>query len=207
MLLTVTDLKAIISDLNLGSTKLSDEKLSEMCEKLNVSYYGDVAFRTMAANGAPQKLEDQWKKIEREAKKLQELLRPVQRDLQLQLDKVHGKPRTNAPSEAAEIAASIITDGLSLLMKVAQSGIDTHSGRKDSRRQYDLLRDFIIFSISRTYQEFFQTKVSARREGQWPTFLSRVLSILNDKEKSPDAAYDRWRRVNKLLHLDKFIGV
>ena len=103
------------------------------------------------------------------------------------------------PSRQAKDEVDGIKETLSTLVAVAQNGISRDRERKDSKRKHDPYRDLLIVGLASLYEETFRKKASTRREGSWPTFLARVLGVLEDKETTPDAAYEAWLQVKKRL--------
>jgi hypothetical protein len=108
----------------------------------------------------------------------------------------HGK--CTWPSGQAKEEFQRIDEYLSTLVTVAQSGIHHETKRKDIKRKYDRYRYFVLESLAIIYERTFNKKASTRREGAWIIFLSRIISILDDEETSPDAAYDTWLTIRKL---------
>lgn len=105
------------------------------------------------------------------------------------------------PSRHAIKATQTIKKSCSVLVAAAQSGISCDEKRKDSKRKNDVFRYLLIQELAIAFEETFKRDASARREGEWPTFLSRVLSILEGKETTPDAAYEALLKVNEMLRL------
>ena len=100
--------------------------------------------------------------------------------------------------QAGEEEFQRVDENLSTLVAVAQSGISHNRKRKDSKRKHDRSRYFVLEALASVYERTFGKKASSRREGAWISFLSRIISILDDKETSSDAAYETWLKIRKL---------
>lgn len=105
------------------------------------------------------------------------------------------------PSRRALKATQRIKKSCADLVALAESGISCDQERKDSKRKNDVLRYLLIQELAKAFEDTFKRGASVRREGEWPVFLSRVLSILENKETTPDAAYEALLRVNEMLRL------
>jgi len=198
MPLTITDLEEIIRDLDPASLKRSHERLSKHCNDLNAQYNMYVGFRQLAAMDTPGELVIGWEKVERKAQQLQEAIQAVEFNIAFQIDTMCGRP-DQLPSEQAREEARRIVDDTSLIVPIAQFAIRNESEKKDSTRKDNFWKHLLFVFVSRAYQEIFQREASACREGQWPTFLSRVLSKLENKDTSPNAAYMGWLKAKKWL--------
>lgn len=226
-LLDLEPLEEILNDL--GPTfALSHQQKAVLCDNINTlrSIYEDQ--RRRQNDGIPYKRGPRWQKIQQTSEKALELLHDFDFDMEAEIDRVRGHPEADAlakmlvsndfsivreigrapdgkwPSQQAIDEANRIKESLSLLIKIAQSGIDFDHARKDSTRKHNPFRDFLILALAKHYEFAFNIKVSARREGPWPQFLSRILSILLDKEVNPDTACDAWLIVKELLPKSEF---
>ncbi len=103
------------------------------------------------------------------------------------------------PSTKAREDAKNIKNSISMLGVLAANIINFNDERKDRKRRYDHGRDNMIVSLAMIYEKYFKIEAKTYREGKWTTFLSRLLSILEDEEISPDAAHEAWCTVKKRL--------
>ena len=88
---------------------------------------------------------------------------------------------------------------LCLLQIVAESALKHEENNVDSTRTYDLYRYTFIEAVSLIYKRYFGKEPTMYRDGPWCQFLSRVLTIWDKKETTPDGAYKAWLEVNKML--------
>ncbi len=226
-LINSEQLQEILSDLG-PDFALSDEQRTVLCDDINGTFNAHQKFCQMRSDATPHKRMARLQQIERTTQKLQELLDGADFDLEWEIDRVRGLPKAQqlldvpdgifmSPQESAVLMALVRNDefpskqavagfhrikqSLSLLVALAQSGISYDRKRKDGKRKYDVFRKCLIEALERIYERTFKKEASARREGNWPTFLSRVLSILEGKETTPDAAYEALLKVNERLRL------
>lgn len=85
-------------------------------------------------------------------------------------------PSTQAIADAKQIKNSV--DKLALLTK---NIIIFNDKRKNKKRKYDHDRDNLIVELAMIYEKYFKIEAKTCREGKWPTFLSGLLSILEDE--------------------------
>ena len=226
--LNLEQLGEILSDLGPEFSALSDEGRSDLCNEINQQFRLLQGIRKGIRDNTPYKRIERWQQVERETEKLQKLLHSLEFDMKRHIDRVRGRtmePPTQAqvqermstdptvasflercrtqnfplPSRQAHEEARRIKEGLSTLLAVAQSGINEACERKNSKRKHDVFQGIFLMALARAYEKTFLLKPSTRREGKWPIFLARVLSIIEHEEISSDAAYDSWRILKNIV--------
>ena len=232
-LLTLQDLEEILSDLG-PDFALLDERGTALCDEINRTFNVHQKFCQMRSDATPHKRMARLQQIERTTQKLQKLLEGCDFDMEWEIDRMRGLPKAmqmldevpdgiflssheravlmalvrddEFPSKEATAGLRSIKQSLSILVAVAQSGANYNHKRKDSKRKYDVFRKCLIKWLEGIYESTFEKEASATREGEWPTFLSRVLTVLEGKETTPDAAYEALLKVNERLRLqDQFL--
>ena len=213
-LLQPEQLGKILNDLGPEFSRLSDEGRRALCDSINEQFLEHQLLRKQLRDATPHKRMERWQQIERTTEKLQELILGFRIDLVSEIDRVRGhrrRPRgsptqVDVPGKSFKIWSreaaeeeQRIEETLSNMVAFAQSGVDYNCKRKSSKRKCNEFHGIFISFIASNYVHTFKTKASARREGSWIVFLSRVLSILEGKETSPDAAYEAWLKVKKEL--------
>jgi hypothetical protein len=84
------------------------------------------------------------------------------------------------------------------LIKISSSAITFEQKYKDSTRKRNHFRCGFIEGLSLIYKKIFNKEPTSYREGPWCLFLSRLLTVLEGEETTPDAAYKIWLEVTKL---------
>ncbi len=217
-------LAELLRDLGPEFSALSDEGRSALCESINEQFTVFHTLREHLRDVTPHKRMGRWQQIERATEKVQELLHGFTFEMMGEIDRMRGhrrgameqptrvevleemstnpavpKDKFEVPSEAALKEVYRIEESLSSIVAIAQSDINYNSNQKNSKRKYDEVHLMFIGTLAGLYERTCQTKASARREGRWIVFLARILSILDGKKTSTDAAYESWCKVKKEL--------
>ena len=220
-----------MSDLNPTFSDLSKERRSALCDAINAEFQVCQHFSRTRQSVVPHKLIERWEKISQETEKLLATLQDMEIEMAYEIDRVRNHPRATRSPTASEILeempqiaplvmqtcrkknaifpstqakeeVSRIKESLCTLIAIAPSGVDTESKIKDRKRKHDHIRDLLLRGLAHIYERFFNARASARREGPWPVFLSRILSKLEGKEISPDTAYDAWLKAKDRMPLN-----
>ena len=176
----------------------------------------------------PHSLIQRWKRIKRTNEKLRKLLHGLETDMAYEFDRIsdHRQSRTPAsrqeireempgvsenlgdlffksnislPSRLAKEAVRKIEDGHHFLLNlISDSAIAFEEKHKNSTRKHDHFSHIFMTALSSIYMRIFGKKPTTYREGTWCLFLSKILTVLEGDETTPDAAYKRWLEMTKL---------
>jgi len=236
-LLSFEQLEEILRDLGPPFSALSHQGRWQLHGEINCHFDSYGRSRKSRRAAAPYRRVEQCQQLARAMETAQEILGCLGFDLDLAIDRVRVHPRatrpptreevleagkdielamtleecrkenclfpsTQAREEADQIRTSVYT-----LAAAAQNIISYEGERKDSTRRHNYHRDILLVELAASYENNFRITVSACREGKWPNFLSQILSILEDKEISPDTAYEAWLTVKKRLPADLYYQI
>ncbi len=213
MQLEPSRLDQILEDLGKPFCEISKEGREALRDSINKRWKLYLDWRSYRGEVAPSERIRHWKRIKAQAEKLLELLdaRGIEADLGYELDRLMNRDhehefieyrKIHFPSRFAKIEVLNIKHSLIALKLSSATAQEAEAKLKDRSRKSDQLRLIFIARVSCVFEETFRIQASAHRDGRWCEFLSQIMTALDDKDVTVEAAYDDWLAVRAAL-IDK----
>jgi hypothetical protein len=221
-------LHEILNDLPEPFKSLPPVQRLELWSEINELWSLYVRFDPGRNEKVPHKLLQRWKQINATNEKLSELVQGFEPDMAFEIDLIKNDQqrltpnpyeireempsignigdhfaRQNliVPSDYAKRKVEELESALRLLRIIADSAITFEQNYKNSTRKHNRFRYGLIECLSLIYKKILGKEPTSYRDGPWCLFLSEILTVLEGKQTTPDAAYEIWLEVTKLSPL------
>ena len=218
-------LDEILNDLPEPFASLSRIQRLELWSEINVLWSLYRRFDPGRNGKVPHKLLQRWKQIKATIEKLRELFQGFEPDMAFEIDLINNnqqrltpspyeireempwignigdlfaKRNLIVPSDYAKRKVEELEAALRLLSIIADSAITFEQNYKNSTRKHNRFRCGLIECLSLIYKKILGKEPTSYRDGPWCLFLSKILTVLEGEETTPDAAYKTWLEVSKL---------